>query len=353
MIVFLNCRRWVDLSYGFSYLGTKKMPQFHQMLKESSPSLFVTAASVKPDLTVSFFLFLESKFSTVVVDKLRFNWQPCFVILSGTFFCLGRRRYASSSDNVPNNSVVNLQNYKEVEENHRPPNVTSKTKSSWLMLNKTRRAAPTQLLTTSVKSIPIGNHYTVEETYTSVNEAVYTELDRIPSPAYQNNGYMLEMDHEPNSSAPSSAYYSDISAHGAYEIVGQTPISNCVNLRSLRRMSNVRYSSTDENVSVNSNYIWYDQVCCKSRKFSLVDILKGKIVRCTVTNFYCSFFKQIFCIFSMRNVCLVVNNFSDFLFLFCTITIKLLFVWCRKRAPFRSRILCFFVSSSIVRSEKW
>lgn len=124
-----------------------------------------------------------------------------------------------------------------------------------MILNRTKRTAPVQLLTTSVKSTPATNHYTVEETYTSINEAVYTELDRIPSPAYQNSGYMLEMDNDPTSSAPSSAYYSDISAHGTYEMVGQTTIWNAGNFGPLRRLSNVRYSSTEENVSVHSNYI--------------------------------------------------------------------------------------------------
>ncbi len=171
----------------------------------------------------------------------------------GTFFCLGRRRYTNTRENVVNNNI-SLQNNKDIEEQH-PPSAP-KVKTSWLMLNRTRRATPVQLLTTSVKSTPVSNHYTVEETYTSINEAVYTELDRIPSPAYQNSGYMLEMDNEPVSSAPSSAYYSDISAQGTYEMVGQTTTWHPEHLGALRRLSNVRYSSTDENVSVHSNYIW-------------------------------------------------------------------------------------------------
>lgn len=110
------------------------------------------------------------------------------------------------------------------------------------------------MLSSSANSTPIGNHYTVEETYTSINEAVYTELDNMPTPVYQNCGYMLEMDGEPVSSAPSSAYYSDISAQGTYEMIGQT--GNWIpESRTLRRPANVRYSSADESVSVHSNYI--------------------------------------------------------------------------------------------------
>lgn len=136
-----------------------------------------------------------------------------------------------------------------------PPANAPKFRPSWRMLNRTRRTTPVQLLTTSVKSAPATNHYTVEESYTSINEAVYTELDRIPSPAYQNSGYMLEIDSEPISSAPSSAYYSDISAHGAYEMVGQTTMWNPENLDAFRRLPNVRHSSLAENVSGHSNYI--------------------------------------------------------------------------------------------------
>lgn len=146
------------------------------------------------------------------------------------------------------NNGISLQN-KDVDEQY--TSGTPKVRPSWL-LNRTRKTTPVQLLTTSVKSTPATNHYTVEEAYTSINEAVYTELDRIPSPAYQNSGYMIEMDNDPISSAPSSAYYSDISAHGTYEMVGQTTVWNSDSLRPMRRQP-VRHGI--ETAAVHSNYI--------------------------------------------------------------------------------------------------
>ena len=151
---------------------------------------------------------------------------------------------------------ISLQTNKDVD-NERSPGDSAKLRLSWLMLNKNRRPTPVQLLTTSVKSTPATNHYTVEETYTSINEVVYTELDRIPSPAYQNSGYMLEADNDPISSAPSSAYYSDISAHGAYEMVGQTAVWNSENIGPLRRLPphQLRHSSALMEDATVQNYI--------------------------------------------------------------------------------------------------
>nr|CAD7568279.1 unnamed protein product [Timema californicum] len=84
---------------------------------------------------------------------------------------------------------------------------------TWLTARRTT-AAPPQLTTSSV---PAENHYTVDEAYTAVGEALYAELDRDSNhtPAYQNTAYTgsdIEPD-APVSSAPSSAYYSDLSEH--------------------------------------------------------------------------------------------------------------------------------------------
>ncbi|XP_065216071.1 uncharacterized protein LOC135842507 isoform X2 [Planococcus citri] len=168
-----------------------------------------------------------------------------------TFFCLGRRRYDRPRVTVANNGI-SLQNNKDVDEQYTGSG-TPKIRQPWLMLNRARKTTPVQL-TTSVKSAPATNHYTMEEAYTSINEAVYTELDRIPSPAYQNSGYMIETDNEPVSSAPSSAYYSDISAQGTYEMVGQTTVVwNSENLRPPIRRQPQRHFIED--ATVHSNYI--------------------------------------------------------------------------------------------------
>ena len=98
---------------------------------------------------------------------------------------------------------------------------------SWL---GTRRPPP-------VPSPPVrpvtANHYTIEEPYPNPppeipGEALYAELDResSSSPAYQNTAY-TGSDVEPDvliSSAPSSAYYSDLSGPDrTYEAVGWEP----------------------------------------------------------------------------------------------------------------------------------
>ncbi|CAH1187753.1 unnamed protein product [Phyllotreta striolata] len=70
---------------------------------------------------------------------------------------------------------------------------------------------------------PAENHYThMDDGYNGVGEALYAELDADEAPAYRNSGYA---DAEaPASSAPSSAYYSDLSTttvpERAYEVVG-------------------------------------------------------------------------------------------------------------------------------------
>ncbi|XP_019770750.1 uncharacterized protein LOC109544831 isoform X1 [Dendroctonus ponderosae] len=81
------------------------------------------------------------------------------------------------------------------------------------------------------------NHYTHMEDQYNVEEALYAELDRDNpdaadgdrnnSPAYQNSAY-TDTD-APTSSAPSSAYYSDLSVttvpERAYEVVGLSTLS--------------------------------------------------------------------------------------------------------------------------------
>nr|CAD7395999.1 unnamed protein product [Timema poppensis] len=99
---------------------------------------------------------------------------------------------------------------------------------TWLTARRTT-AAPPQLTTSSV---PAENHYTVDEAYTAVGEALYAELDRDSNhtPAYQNTAYTgsdIEPD-APVSSAPSSAYYSDLSSttvpERTYEAIGMASL---------------------------------------------------------------------------------------------------------------------------------
>lgn len=90
---------------------------------------------------------------------------------------------------------------------------------------------------------PVENHYThmMDDAYSAeVNdEALYAELDResirSANPSYQNTAYSQCGEHDQEapivSSAPSSAYYSDLSTTGnagcdrGYEVVGLTHLS--------------------------------------------------------------------------------------------------------------------------------
>lgn len=81
----------------------------------------------------------------------------------------------------------------------------------------------------------------MDDSYSPVGEALYAELDResirSANPSYQNTAYSQcgEIDQDVPivlSSAPSSAYYSDLSTTGtatnerAYEVVGLTHLSS-------------------------------------------------------------------------------------------------------------------------------
>lgn len=84
---------------------------------------------------------------------------------------------------------------------------------------------------------PVENHYThmMDDAYSPEpnDEALYAELDRESNPSYQNTAYSQCGEHDMPivSSAPSSAYYSDLSTTGniacdrGYEVVGMTHLS--------------------------------------------------------------------------------------------------------------------------------
>ena len=92
-------------------------------------------------------------------------------------------------------------------------------------------------------------------------EALYAELDRVSSnsPAYQNTGY-ADSEPEPDclpSSAPSSAYYSDLScapSDRTYEAVGP-PDTGTTFWDSNRRPPPLRLSSICEMITVPSDYV--------------------------------------------------------------------------------------------------
>lgn len=140
---------------------------------------------------------------------------------------------------------------------------------TWLTTRRTT-TGPAQLCTTA-QTTPAENHYTLDEAYTAVGEALYAELDRelSDSPAYQNtayNGSDTEPDAPASSSAPSSAYYSDLScATGpdrTYEAVGLTlgtanPSNNTWDAGdiALRRHPMSRLAAITETITVPSDYV--------------------------------------------------------------------------------------------------
>lgn len=101
----------------------------------------------------------------------------------------------------------------------------------------------------------------MEEAYAAPEEALYAELDRESapdtgggSPAYQNSAYT-----DPDApSAPSSAYYSDLSVttvpERAYEVVGLAtmPVWECGPQEGKRQP---RLAAISENISVPSDYV--------------------------------------------------------------------------------------------------
>lgn len=139
---------------------------------------------------------------------------------------------------------------KEIVPVHTGSSSNKESGSVWSWL--TRRNPPSPMIATSVPSVPpVANHYTLDEAYTAVGEALYAELDR---PAYQNTGYISDAD--PVSSAPSSAYYSDLSnTDRTYEIPApaQTGLWEMVEVPPRRQPP--RLASITETITVPSDYV--------------------------------------------------------------------------------------------------
>nr|XP_023028032.1 uncharacterized protein LOC111516079 [Leptinotarsa decemlineata] len=150
------------------------------------------------------------------------------------------------------------------------PNAQNANNGVWSWLSRRSTNSPSQLNTPP--ALPAENHYThMEDGYNSVGEALYAELDRESStegndrdsnsPAYQNSAY-TDPD-APTSSAPSSAYYSDLSTttvpERAYEVVGLVTMPSSTwdqsNGNSEVRRPVQRLAAISENVSVPSDYV--------------------------------------------------------------------------------------------------
>ncbi|XP_068914279.1 uncharacterized protein [Tenebrio molitor] len=133
---------------------------------------------------------------------------------------------------------------------------------SWLSRRSTTTSSQLQNPSSFVE-----NHYThMEDSYNSVGDALYTELDIANpdsrdknSPAYQNSAYM-DPD-APVSSAPSSAYYSDLSVttipDRAYEVVGLStiPVWDSSSGNEIKKPATVKLAVISENITVPSDYV--------------------------------------------------------------------------------------------------
>lgn len=123
----------------------------------------------------------------------------------------------------------------------------------WAWLS--RRPAP-QLA--NPNSAPAENHYThMQDDEEEQPYAIYAELDRRQgsgSPAYQNSAYT-----DAEGSAPSSAYYSDLSAGGggapdrAYEVVGLATLPVWEGGEGNKRQP--RLAAISEGIGVPSDYV--------------------------------------------------------------------------------------------------
>ncbi|XP_069686616.1 uncharacterized protein [Periplaneta americana] len=140
----------------------------------------------------------------------------------------------------------------------------------WTWLTTRRSNTGPAQLCTPAPTTPAENHYTLDEAYTAVGEALYAELDRelSSSPAYQNTAYNgSDTDPDaPASSAPSSAYYSDLScATGpdrTYEAVGLALNTASPSNSSweggdiaMRRQPVPRLAAITETITVPSDYV--------------------------------------------------------------------------------------------------
>ncbi|KAK6629475.1 hypothetical protein RUM43_003292 [Polyplax serrata] len=185
---------------------------------------------------------------------------------TGTCFCLQRDEERDAPSIHLSNRSTSRASSKEFENAYHMPrerrdgSEDRRQHRVWHWLSRRPPTAPSQL----GSSAPIApdNHYTVEETYPNNGEALYAELDRVStnSPAYQNTGY-ADSEPEPDcmpSSAPSSAYYSDLScapSDRTYEAVGPPDTTSFWDVNPRRLPPPLRLSSIREMITVPSDYV--------------------------------------------------------------------------------------------------
>ncbi|KAF5303699.1 hypothetical protein FQR65_LT00843 [Abscondita terminalis] len=179
------------------------------------------------------------------------------IVMVIALYC--KRMKTAVSNDVANTIEINVQPTETVPDDKatRPPLPRNDERTSiWFrMFKRSAGTAPSQLNTPPTLSNE--NHYThMDDAYNVADEALYAELDQYSnSPAYQNSGY-ADPD-VPPSSAPSSAYYSDLSVNTAndrtYEIIGlvnTTPVWDATD-----PLQRVKLSAINETATVPSDYV--------------------------------------------------------------------------------------------------
>ncbi|XP_039286316.1 uncharacterized protein LOC111052918 isoform X2 [Nilaparvata lugens] len=164
-------------------------------------------------------------------------------------WCLGRRRRRRTSGSGDEDSGARGDRSKSAAFQMRSSDGEQRRASSGVWSWMSGRSAPVRPAAIVPAIAPVANHYTLDEAYTAVEEALYAELDR---PAYQNTAYTGD---DPASSAPSSAYYSDLSASDrTYEVPAQT--WEMVQVPPPRpRTTAPRLAAITETVTVPSDYV--------------------------------------------------------------------------------------------------
>lgn len=216
-----------------------------------------------------------------------FIFSPVFFLFLPWFFFNKKKTVHAGSRKLPWWSRVNRSNMsadaarnitiKQTVDNIRGGHPHANSNSGvWTWLSNRRpSSSPIDQIGPSSGS-PVENHYThmMDEAYGAEanDEALYAELDResiqSANPSYQNTAYSQCGDQEAPivSSAPSSAYYSDLSTTGnagcdrGYEVVGMTHLSPQMPIwegsdSGLNGRRPPRLAAINESTSVPSDYV--------------------------------------------------------------------------------------------------
>lgn len=223
------------------FFRNAQTPPSHTIVNENEweTALKIICSEISPNIFSSLFTFF---FSSLIQFNLSLNTYIFFLLPS--LLVTGSRKLPWWSrvnrSNMSADAARNITIKQTVDNIRAGPHVNNNS-GVWTWLS-TRRpsSSPIDQIGPSSGS-PVENHYThmMDDAYSPepTDEALYAELDRESirsgNPSYQNTAYSQCGEHDMPivSSAPSSAYYSDLSTTGnvacdrGYEVVGMTHLS--------------------------------------------------------------------------------------------------------------------------------